>query len=240
MNGNYLNDTDAYAVDLKQSTAPLNWQLDPNYSNTCKPCFANDVGYIGRQGVSISKDRSLIDIDSNMKLLNYRNSRNPAMKYTPSCQLNQTGGGSSDGLPGYPSGGGISPNVCQQNQINGCQEDKHNYGTCGHYTDYTRLTNPSCTLRGTGLNRFQPMCLNFQDQNRWLHPGQVGINYRLVVKDNHRPKIPVPLDQTLALPDPNAKMPNTRPSEDCWGVFKAPMHEYYVNLLTTPYTGKDC
>jgi len=226
-------DTDAYAVDLQQSTAPLVWNLDPNFANSCKPCFANDVGYLGRQGVSINTDNSLIDIDSNLKLLNYRNSRNPAMKYHPTCENPQMGGG-------YPGGGGIAPNLCQQN--NNCQGDKYDYSDCnGLQTDYTRLVNPACTLRGTGVNRFQPMCLNFQDENRWLMPAEVGINYRMVVKDNHRPKIPVPLDQTLALPNPNAPKPDTTPPVgNCWGVFTGAMNPNYVGLYGLPYHGPEC
>ena len=85
------------------------------------------------------------------------------------------------------------------------------------------------------------MCLNFQDENRWLHPGEVGINYRMVAKDNHRPKIPVPMNQMAALPDPNAPAPDTCPKVgDCCGVFTGAMNPYYVNLLTTPYKGMDC
>jgi hypothetical protein len=245
---NLMYDANTYATDLRQSTAPLNYRLDPSFSNSCQPCLSNDVGYIGRQGVSIGTQHSLIDTDSNLRLLNYRNSRDPAMKYHPSCestQQAQTGGcscssqGFSCGAHGYPCGGGISPVINQQ--PNQCQDPKYNYGKCNLYTDYSRLTNPSCNLRGTGVNRFQPMCLNFQDETRWLNPNEVNISYRLVAKDNHRPKIPVPMDQTLALPDPDAKAPNTTPdAENCWGVFLSPMNDYYKDLNTTPYTGKDC
>src|SRR3990172_7327290 len=213
-------DMDAYAVDLRQSTAPLSWNLDPNFSNSCKPCFANDVGYLGRQGVSIGSDHSLIDTESDLFSLNRRNSRNPNMKFRPDCYNPQMGGG-------YPGGGGIAADLANQNGQ--CQGDKYDYSNCnGFYTDYTRLVNPTCTLPGTGVNRFQPMCLNFQDENRWLNPAETNINYRMVVKDNHRPKIPVPIDQTLALPDPNAPKPDTAvPVGNCVGVFKGAMHPYY-------------
>jgi hypothetical protein len=100
-------------------------------------------------------------------------------------------------------------------------------------TDFSRLTNPTCTLRGTGWNRFQPMCLNSQDKSRWFFPGRNGINNRLVAKDNHCPRIPVPMDQSASLPNPNAPAPDTHPMVgQCWGVFTGPLHEYY--------TGKDC
>lgn len=62
----------------------------------------------------------------------------------------------------------------------------------------TRLSNPPCTLRGTGWNRWEWLCKNPQDKA--LMPFDFNINNRLVVKDNHRPCVPKPLDQTVAMP----------------------------------------
>lgn len=62
----------------------------------------------------------------------------------------------------------------------------------------TRLSNPPCTLRGTGWNRWEWLCTN--PQERVLIPFDYNISNRLVVKDNHRPCIPKPLDQTNSLP----------------------------------------
>ena len=222
-----IYDTGAYAADLRQSTAPLNWVLDPTYANSCQSCFVGDVGYIGKNGVSINTDRSLIDIESNLKLLNYRNTHNPALKYIPECA-----GQSSYSNNGYPCGGGISPEISNQSSLP--TSDKYHYNECGTFTDYTRITNPSCTLRGTGVNRFQPMCLNFQDVNRWQNPAEVGISYRMVAKDNHHPRIPVPMNQANSLPDPKATMlPTPQPIVNrVPGLFTGALHEYY--------TGKSC
>jgi hypothetical protein len=67
-------------------------------------------------------------------------------------------------------------------------------------TENTRLSNPSCNLRGTGWNRWEWLC---QDpQERVEIPFDYNINNRLVVRDNHRPLIPKPLDQSAALPKP--------------------------------------
>jgi hypothetical protein len=62
----------------------------------------------------------------------------------------------------------------------------------------TKLSNPPCTLRGTGWNRWEWLCMNPQDKA--LIPFDFNINNRLVVKDNHRPCVPSPLDQFEALP----------------------------------------
>ena len=65
----------------------------------------------------------------------------------------------------------------------------------------TRLSNPSCNLRGTGWNRWEWLCDN--PQERVLMPFDTNISNRLVVKDNHRPVIPKLIDQTPILPSPS-------------------------------------
>jgi hypothetical protein len=165
-----IYDTGTYNVDLKQSTAPLRWVLDPNYANTCNPCFPSNPGYLGRVGVSIAKDTPLIDVESDLKLLNYRNSRNPQDKYIPPTH---------------------------------CVTDNYHFSDCANLTDYSRIMLPVCTFRGiVGPNRYSPLCLQPQDENRWLQPSEIGINYRMVVKDNHTPCIPCPINQCLVLPRP--------------------------------------
>lgn len=62
----------------------------------------------------------------------------------------------------------------------------------------TKLSNPPCTLRGTGWNRFEWLCQN--PQSKALMPFDFNINNRLIVKDNHRPCIPNPQDQSILLP----------------------------------------
>jgi hypothetical protein len=62
----------------------------------------------------------------------------------------------------------------------------------------TRLSNNPCTLRCTGWNRWEWLCQNPQDKA--LLPFETNINYRTIVKDNHRPCLPVPLDQNMMNP----------------------------------------
>jgi hypothetical protein len=63
-----------------------------------------------------------------------------------------------------------------------------------------RISNPPCTLRGTGWNRWEWMCQNPQD--RAIIPFETLINNKMVVKDNHRPCVPRPLDPSSSLPLP--------------------------------------
>ena len=70
------------------------------------------------------------------------------------------------------------------------------------HTEDTRLSNPPITLRGTGWNRFEWLC---QDpQQKAFVPFDHNIAGRIVAKDNHRPYIQRPLDQSAALPPDNA------------------------------------
>lgn len=61
-----------------------------------------------------------------------------------------------------------------------------------------RLSNPPCTLRCRGWNRFEDLCQNPQDNA--LMTFDWNVSNRTIVKDNHRPSLPKPLDQSAALP----------------------------------------
>jgi len=65
---------------------------------------------------------------------------------------------------------------------------------------HARLSDPPCTLRGTGWNRWQWLCQNPQEGVMmpfdWYVPG------RLLHKDAHRPCIPTPLSPQPVLPHP--------------------------------------
>jgi hypothetical protein len=55
-----------------------------------------------------------------------------------------------------------------------------------------------------------------------LPPSDVGINYRMVVKDNHVPCIPKPLDPTPLLPTGSG--PIVSPVVQYLGVHREPLH----------------
>jgi hypothetical protein len=64
----------------------------------------------------------------------------------------------------------------------------------------TRISNGPCTLRGipNGFNRWEWLCTN--PQAKAFVPFDYNISNRLVVKDNHRPCIQDPVDQSAAMP----------------------------------------
>lgn len=123
----------------------------------------------------------MVDTESDLLNLNRLLSRDPRHRYRPQCINDRCVGVMND---------------CDE-----CQPKLTHFPVCnGMKYEATRLSNPPATLRETGVNRFQPICLDPQDRSRWEHPGEIGINYRMVVKDNHIPCIPHPIDQTPALP----------------------------------------
>jgi hypothetical protein len=62
-------------------------------------------------------------------------------------------------------------------------------------------------MRGNenGFNRWEWLCKD--PQSSALRPFQANINYRLIVKDNHRPCISKPMDVSALPPQVDAKMP---------------------------------
>ena len=70
------------------------------------------------------------------------------------------------------------------------------------HTEDTRLSNPPITLRGTGWNRWEWLCRD--PQKKALVPFDHNIANRIVAKDNHRPYIQRPIDQSAALPPMNS------------------------------------
>lgn len=80
----------------------------------------------------------------------------------------------------------------------------------------TKMSNPPCTLKGTGWNRWEWLCED--PQNKSIVPFETDINNRIVVKDNHRPCIPTPLDMSDMLPKCDEKS-CTPPLQD-WQVYQ--------------------
>lgn len=184
-------DKKTYEVDLKQSTAPLMYRLNPVRNDTFKPSRIADPGFTGKVGVSLTHMRPLVDVESDLLGLDIKATKNPNRLFHPRCP--QCGMNTVS-----PIGADLNTG-CQS-----CREKLYNLPRLTFGQDYTRLSNPVCTGREVGINRFQDLNINPQDEKRWLQQSEVGINYRMIVKDNHVPKIPKPMDQTNVLPPSNS------------------------------------
>lgn len=69
----------------------------------------------------------------------------------------------------------------------------------------TRLSNPPCTLRGTGISRWEWLCQDLQADHS-IEPFLRVIDTRLLSKDSHRSCIPTPQMEQGSLPQPQAVM----------------------------------
>jgi hypothetical protein len=184
------SDTCSYRHELAQTIGPGEYQLAKPYP--CNPCFVSDPHIrLQRFGASVSQNTSMIDIDSEMIGITRKFSNCPELKYIPKCDPSKFGGANP----------GAFQKVNNSAVDVDCSLMNFPDQNCFEPVEDTRLSNPPCTLRGTGINRWEWLCRN--PQERVQVPFDFNINNRLVVKDNHRPCIPNPLDQTLALPSPS-------------------------------------
>jgi hypothetical protein len=60
----------------------------------------------------------------------------------------------------------------------------------------SRLSNPPCTLKGRGINRWQYLCHN--PQEKIDPPFPTDVSSRMLAKDNHRPCYGRPVKQMMA------------------------------------------
>jgi hypothetical protein len=172
---NLKYDTCSYKQVLSESIGACEYQLGTPFIS-CEDCFSNDPQLIlQKNGVSVAKNVPQVDIDSDLM--------NITRKLT-SCS-------SKEFIPKFNAKGEIDNTI----------ETKH-FGNCNIPTrENTRLSNPASTLRGSGWNRWEWLCEN--PQKRSIVPFDLNINDRLVVKDNHRPLVPKPIDQSVFLPPQN-------------------------------------
>lgn len=174
-------DRGAYLKDVYESVAPAQYILDPVKVVRCDACRPAAPPFIGSVGVSLPRNISLADVDSELIGLNYPLSRDPRTQYHPSHRpgtrpMSQT---PVDHLP-----------------------------ACGIQTISSRLVLPPCTLRGTGINRFIPLQRNPQARCRWERPSDTHLDIRNITKDAYRPRLPRPMratDRFEALPLRSAK-----------------------------------
>ena len=168
-------DTCSYKQELSESIAPGQYNLNTPFIS-CRDCFTKDPQLImQRAGGSVAKNIPMIDVDSELLNLNRKLSN---------CS-------SDEFIPKFNKNGEIDNSIEQEN-----------FGDCKIPTiENTRLSNPSCNLRGTGWNRWEWLCND--PQERVLTPFDNNISSRTIIKDNHRPKIPNPIDQNRFLPPKN-------------------------------------
>ena len=176
MSFNKLNyDTCSYKQALSESVGPCEYQLGMPFIS-CEDCFSKDPQLIlQRMGASVAKNVPMVDVDSELLNINRKLSNCSSNEFIPKFDKN-----------------GVIDNTIESVHFKDCNIPTR---------ENTRLSNPPATLRGTGWNRWEWLCEN--PQTRSLIPFDYNINNRLVTKDNHRPLVPRPIDQSVFLPPQN-------------------------------------
>ena len=185
-------DVCSYKYQLAESIGPGVYQL-VRPDNQSIPILPKDPRYIAQSsGVSISKNTSLIDIDSELLGISRNLSSCPERKYMPD--------GNASGQCGAQTG--RVRNGCQ-NTSKLCVDNSEvlKFEDNGLWSEDCRLSNPPSTLRGTGWNRWETLPIDPQD--RVLQEYDYNIDTKILSKINHRPCIPRPLNQYSAHPKPN-------------------------------------
>ena len=179
-----------YKYKLAEITGEGVYQLS-RPDNSCTSCLPSDPRIIAQsKGVSISKNTSMIDIDSELIGITRNLSDCPDRQYFPDQNASFQCGAQTGK---YRKGCTNNSKLCVDDS------QKMNFTDCPQLTtDDCRLSNPPSTLRGTGWNSWQ--WLPFNPQERVTQPFDFQINSKLLSKDAHRPCVPRPIDQTLANP----------------------------------------
>jgi len=160
----------SYKEKLRRTVGPGLYMTDTPYNDTYK-CFQDipsdpSLRYQA-YGPNTCSMKEAVDDSSELLGLNYKNTKCNAYEYIPGS-YNSTG--------------------CS---IKSSDKDM----TCFATQEDTRLSNPACTLRGTGINRWEWLCEDPQERaiERF---DRIPVNYRMVAKDNHIPCVDVPMDHS--------------------------------------------
>jgi hypothetical protein len=221
-----LYDPETYYNLVQQSMKPGLYMTNEPYIS-CKPCYPKSPQIrLQSQGASINKNTLLVDIDSELMNLNRKLAKNPCNHYIPSCPGYQCSG------TGMPCGQGVTGQCTglKPGQRPG-DENLIHFQDCDLNTMvYTRLNNPPCNLRATGINRWEWLCKDPQKLPLGLLlPFDWNIPSKQLSKDTHRPCIPTPMTSQLLMPtggelpqglptkfNPNIKAPPIDPISVGW------------------------
>ena len=186
-------DVGAYEHRLYESVGPGVYQVAVPRNDCGGACVSDDPRIRLTRPCDLSR---IIDVSSELDGITRPATKCPADQYLP-----------GRGVPAVDPSSCAARAGCARGAPGGCRAASARAGVgtrplppaagaggggghCFPTEEDTRLSNPPCTLRGTGINRFDPLCWNPQDKalEPWTRRG--GTSYRIVVKDNHRPCLP--------------------------------------------------
>jgi hypothetical protein len=174
------SDSCSYQEKLGRSVGPGMYMLStpPNDLNDCGRDIPADPSLrYQTYGPTLCPVGSSIDISSDLRGLNRKNTKCATEQFENSL-----------------------PEACKVRGTQGARE-------CGTPQEASRLSNPPCTLRSTGWNRWEWLC--YDPQEKATMPFDYFISNRIMMKDNHVPCLPTPQNHTNTLPATKADPLNT-------------------------------
>lgn len=166
----------SYEEKLARSIGPGMYMLGTpaNDISECSRAIPNDPSVrLQSWGPGNCMPGKSVDIGSELRGLNYKNTKCKADQYDPA----------------KPSKIALIEGMCGRTK-----EDSRK---CTAPQEASRLSNPPCTLRSTGWNRWEWLC--YDPQDKATIPFDYLISNRINVKDNHVPCLLTPTEQTNEL-----------------------------------------
>ena len=192
MRFNRLNfDMCQYKQTIYESTGPGNYML-ATPPNDCEYCYPSPPTVrLQKAGDSINRNVPLVDTESELRTLDRRASKCPS----ESLYKGEVPKIKAIVQPGIDNGSVVES---FENPSGQTEPGLTHWKDCFPHTHESRHSDPASNLRGTGFDRWEYLCQNPQDNV--LMPFDNNVANRIVVKDNHRPLVPKPVDPKLVLP----------------------------------------
>jgi len=141
----------------QESLSPFEWITDSNLVESKQVCYHSTSPFMQNPFRSIPQNA--IDIESELRGTNFKNSKCPDDKYNPEKP--------------YKSKFNIELNECGKTDL---------------VPEYTRINKPCNIFSGININRFHPLCEDLQDMGKIHDNNFIGMNTRLQIKDTYKAK----------------------------------------------------
>jgi len=163
-----IYDKCAYKKDLQESKGPGLYKLnDRTHYDSCYMKFPGYISHDENTGVL----ESVVDQESELRRLNYKNSKCPSQRYNPLKNCKEC----EKCYHGMPCG------------CNHCKKDPHNFlkTDCVPQLipEFTRERKPCNDITSVNINRFEPLCFDLQNSSRIQSNEYIGQQTRYDMKD---------------------------------------------------------
>lgn len=199
---------DNYQHRLHESTFPLSYRLFPGASQNCE--IKRHARHLGKQGVSISASRAVVDVESDLKSLNRKITDNIHMQHMPND--------SNEAMIHFPE------STSSEENSRLTSPPSHNR-EIGFFDDliFVDVTHQGLEPSGVKATRY---------------PGRTRIDTRQLTKDNYQPELPKLFNKEAKYIESHnmaqIKARFCEPIKDVCGVYSGPLNDfvYYPPFCT--------